>query len=231
MSDSSSQLLGAPDELREAPRPRLQTGAHVLGTDQLEQLERLGQALDHATAERPRADVAFDQRRRRRGHERRPRCRHLLHAAGDVGRLADRGVIHAEAAADGADDDFTRIQTDPHMDGDGVRPVLGEALHGLMHAERRVAGAQGVILLGEWGTEERHDSVPHHLVDRALVPVDGLHHPLENGVQERPGLLGVPIRQQLQRPLEIGEEHGDLLALAFEGRSATQGSCPRGNGG
>jgi hypothetical protein len=32
-----------------------------------------------------------------------------------------------------------------------------------------------------------------------------------------PGLLGIPVRQQLHRALEVGEQHGDLLALAFEG--------------
>ena len=122
------------------------------------------------------------------------------------------------------------FETDPHMDGRAARPrrSLGEALHALMHAERRVAGAQGVILLGERRTEERHDSVAHHLVDRALVPVDGFHHQLEDGVQELARFLGIAIRQQLQRPLQIGEQHGHLLSLALERRWATRGSCPPG---
>jgi hypothetical protein len=47
--------------------------------------------------------------------------------------------------------------------------------------------------------------------------VDGLHHPLEDGIEELPGLLGVAVGQQLHRALEIGEEHRHLLALAFEG--------------
>jgi hypothetical protein len=47
--------------------------------------------------------------------------------------------------------------------------------------------------------------------------VDGLHHPLEDGVQQLPSVFRVPIRQQLHRALEVGEEHGDLLPLAFEG--------------
>jgi hypothetical protein len=65
--------------------------------------------------------------------------------------------------------------------------------------------------------EERHDPVAHHLVDGALVVMDGLHHPLEHGVQEFPGLLRVTIRQQLHRAFQVGEEDGDLLALALEG--------------
>jgi hypothetical protein len=47
--------------------------------------------------------------------------------------------------------------------------------------------------------------------------VDRLHHAFEHGIEELPRLLGVAVRQQLHRALEVGEEHGDLLALALEG--------------
>ena len=76
-----------------------------------------------------------------------------------------------------------------------------------------------MILVGQRGAEERHDPVAHHLVDGALVAMDGLHHALEDGVEELPRLLGVAVGQQLHRALEVGEEHRDLLALAFEGGS------------
>jgi hypothetical protein len=66
-------------------------------------------------------------------------------------------------------------------------------------------------------TEQRHDSIAHDLVDGALVAVDGLHHVLEHGVQELPHVLGVPVGQELHGPLQVGEEHGDLLALALQG--------------
>jgi hypothetical protein len=46
--------------------------------------------------------------------------------------------------------------------------------------------------------------------------VDGVHHVLEHGIEELAGILGVALGQQLHRALEIGEEDGDLLALAFE---------------
>jgi hypothetical protein len=38
----------------------------------------------------------------------------------------------------------------------------------------------------------------------------------ENRVQELPRFLGVTVGQQLHRALEVGEQHRDLLALAFE---------------
>jgi hypothetical protein len=44
----------------------------------------------------------------------------------------------------------------------------------------------------------------------------GVHHVFQDGVEDLPRRLGVAVGQQLHRALEIGEEDGDLLALAFE---------------
>jgi hypothetical protein len=73
-----------------------------------------------------------------------------------------------------------------------------------------------MVLMGDWRAEEGHDAVAHHLVDRALVPVDRVHHVLEDGVQDPPGLFRVALGQQLHRALEVGEEDSDDLALALE---------------
>ena len=104
-------------------------------------------------------------------------------------------------------------------DGHALRAahLLGVPLDRLLHPQRRVAGAHGVVLVGERRAEERHDAVAHHLVDGALVAVDGLHHALEDGIEELARLLGVAVGEQLHRALEVGEEDGDLLALALEG--------------
>ena len=133
-------------------------------------------------------------------------------------RLADGRVVHVEIAADGAHDDLAGVQPDADLDHGRVRAshLLRVLLHALLHPERRVAGPHGVVLVGERRAEERHDPVAHDLVHRALVAVDRLHHPLEHGVEELARLLGIAVGQQLHRALEVGEEHGDLLALAFE---------------
>jgi hypothetical protein len=73
-----------------------------------------------------------------------------------------------------------------------------------------------VILVSDGRAKERHDSVAHDLVHRAFVPVDRLHHPLEHRVEDLACFLGIAVGEQLHRALEIGEEHGDLLALALE---------------
>jgi hypothetical protein len=71
--------------------------------------------------------------------------------------------------------------------------LLGVALYALLHPERRVAGADGVVLVGERRPKEGHDAVAHHLVDGALVAVDGLHHPFDHGVEELPDLLRITV--------------------------------------
>ena len=73
-----------------------------------------------------------------------------------------------------------------------------------------------MVLEGERRAEESHDAVAHHLVHRALVAVHGLHHLFQHGVEETLGVLGVAVRQELGGALEVGEQHRDLLALAFE---------------
>ena len=75
-----------------------------------------------------------------------------------------------------------------------------------------------MILVGQRRAEEGHDAVAHDLVDGALVVMDRLHHAFEHGIEEFPRLLGVAVRQQLHGALQVGEEHRDLLALAFQRR-------------
>ena len=79
-----------------------------------------------------------------------------------------------------------------------------------------------MILVRERRAEQRHDAVAHHLVDRALVTMDGLHHVLEDGIEDLAGLLGVAVGEQLHRTLEVGEEHRHLLTLTFERRPRQQ---------
>ena len=74
-----------------------------------------------------------------------------------------------------------------------------------------------MVLVRQRCTEERHDPVAHDLVHRALIAVDGLHHALQHRIEDLARLLGIAVGEQLHRALEVGEEHRDLLALAFQG--------------
>ena len=65
--------------------------------------------------------------------------------------------------------------------------------------------------------EQCHDAVAHDLIHGALVVMHGGDHALQHRVEELPGLLGIAVGQQLHGALQVGKQHRDLLALAFEG--------------
>ena len=161
-----------------------------------------------------------------------PGRRELLHARGQMRGLADRRVVHAEIAADGAHDHLAGVESDADLDLDTVLPAQlgGVAGDRLLHGEGGVAGADGVVLVGERRAEERHDAVAHDLVHGALVAVHRVHHALEDRVQELARVLGIAVGEQLEGALHVGEHHGDMLALSLERVAGGQnllGQVPR----
>src|SRR5207244_889018 len=142
----------------------------------------------------------------------------LLHPGREMRGLTDRGVVHVQIAVYGADDDLARVEPDADLHIDALAPaqLVGIPADRLLHAQRRVARAHRVILVGDRRAEERHDPVAHDLVDRALVAVDRLHHPLEDGVEDPARLFRIAVGEELHRALDVGEEHGHQLALALE---------------
>src|SRR5262249_30359982 len=72
------------------------------------------------------------------------------------------------------------------------------------------------ILVRERRTEERHDPITHDLVDSAFVAMDRVHHQFEHRVENLSRLFGITVGEQFHRALQIGEQNGDLLALAFQ---------------
>src|SRR5207249_11333247 len=68
------------------------------------------------------------------------------------------------------------------------------------------------------GVAGSHEANAHLHLDASpqsrLVPLDPSEG--QHGVEELARLLGVAIGQQLHRALQVGEEDGDLLALALE---------------
>ena len=115
------------------------------------------------------------------------------------------------------------FESDADRDWHSMRPLDLVCISGdgLLHPERRITSAHGMILVGERRAEEGHDPVAHDPVHRALVAMHGLDHALEDGVEELLCLLGVAVGKQLHRTLDVGEQHRDLLPLALDG-------CPGG---
>ena len=124
-----------------------------------------------------------------------------------------------------------------HGHADRAVHLLRVLAHPLLHAQGGIARAHGVLLMRDRRPEERHDAVAHHLVHRALVVVRGLDHPLEHRVEQASRVLGISIREELHRALQVGEQDGHVLALALQralGRANTLGEMHRrvrGRGG
>ena len=87
--------------------------------------------------------------------------------------------------------------------------------HGDLHGQGGIAGAQGVVFVGNGGAKEDHNAVAEHLVHRALEAVHGVHHAVEGRVQQPLGGSRIEAADELRCVLDIGEEHGDLFAPAF----------------
>ena len=115
-----------------------------------------------------------------------------------------------------------RPDADLHRQAMGAAHLLGIGPHRGLHGQGGVAGAHGVVLMGQRGAKQRHDAIAHDLVDRAFIAVHGVHHAFQRRVEELPGLLGVAVGEQLHRALEVGKQHRDLLALAFQGTAGGQ---------
>ena len=82
-------------------------------------------------AERTNVDIALDKPHDIRCDHDSTRPRPLLHARGKVRRLADRGVVHVQIAADRTHNNLARVE--PHSDADrdpllATQP-LGVPLH------------------------------------------------------------------------------------------------------
>jgi hypothetical protein len=213
------QLAPAPDEPgQSAGRRRVEARPQRPGPDQLVHVDRLAEPLHAHRPQRLHLDVALGEAQRAGREAAAARAGELFHPGRDVRGLADGGVVQVQVAADGAHHDLARVEPDPDLDRDtvGASDAVGPGADGGVHVEGRVAGPHRVILVRQRRPEERHDPVAHDLVDRALVAVHGLDHPLQDRVEQLAGLFRVAVGQQLGRALEVGEQHRHLLALALE---------------
>jgi hypothetical protein len=215
----------AAHELREAAGARdLEAGAQAAHTLELQEVKRLGEALDPRRAEIAQFEVAGGEVCGVLRQQYLARLRQFLHSCGEPDGLPLCGVVHAQVAADLPDHDLARV--DPHTHGE-VQPPLDPQLvrvapQLVAQVERRIARPLGMVLMGDGCPEERHDAVAGVLVDGALEAVDAVRQDLEEAVEDAVPLLGVHLLGQLQGALHVSEEHGHLLALALERRLALE---------
>jgi hypothetical protein len=70
-----------------------------------------------------------------------------------------------------------------------------------------------MVLARDRRTEQRKDAVTERLRHVALVAIHGVHHQLQRGVDDLACEVGVHAVEQRHRALDVGEQHGDDLAL------------------
>ena len=159
------------------------------------------------------------QPQRRRRQQNAARRGELFHAGGQMRGLAHGRVVHVQVIANGAHHHLAAVEAHAHLHQQplGAPHLLGIALHGLLHGQGGIAGPHRMVFMGQRRPKQRHDAIAHDLVDRALVAVHGRHHVFQDRIEELPGLLGVALGQQFHGAFEVGKQHGDLLALAFQG--------------
>src|SRR5262245_7447447 len=78
------------------------------------------------------------------------RTRKLLHPRGDMGGLAHRRVVHAQIVRDRAHHHFARVEPDADLYDDAMttEDFVRVTSHRLLHAQRRVASPDSMILMG-----------------------------------------------------------------------------------
>ena len=81
-----------------------------------------------------------------------------------------------------------------------------------------------MVLMSQRRAEQRHDAVAQHLIHRALVVMDRVHHVLDHRVEEPAGPPRDPGWSGARARSEIGEEDRDLLALPFDRRARGENS-------
>ena len=114
----------------------VQPAPHGARADDLENLDRCGQAFHGHGATRHHLHEPFGEGQRIRGQQDRPRPGDLLHARSQVRRLTDRRVVHVEIRPDGADHHLARVETHADLDRNPVAPehVLGVTPHRVLHS-------------------------------------------------------------------------------------------------
>src|SRR5262249_8235748 len=142
----------------------------------------------------------------------------LQHPGRDIGRVADRRVVHPPVAADADDDNETGAEALPAPELDTAAPLqfVPIALEGALDTERGMHRAPRMILMSDRRPEQRHDAVAEELIDGALVAMDFGQHQLEGTSHESVHVLRIQPIGHRGESRHVDKEHGDLLALAFE---------------
>ena len=213
------ELVLPPHKARQPPGGGgLQAPPQRRDPDQLTRLHWRRQALDRHGPQGIDPHQALHQAPGGGGEQDGPRGGKLFHARRQVRVLAHRRVVHVQIVANGPYHHLAGVEPDAQLQHHPLRPayLVGVGPDGGLQGQRRIAGAQSVILVGNGGAKQDHNAIAEHLIHRALKAVHSLHHQAEGGVQELLGGFGIQALDEPGRVLDVGKEDSDLFALAFQ---------------
>ena len=229
--EQERQFLVAPDHRQRGRAvPRLEAAAGTALAQDPEGADRPGQAAQGLRPQVLEVERPAQQRARVRRDHHLPGLRDRLQPGGEVGRLADDGLLPCRAFAhEVADHHKPGRDPDPHGQRFALR--CREVAHRGHHGKPGPHGALGFVLVRPGPAEVAEDAVAHQLGHVTLEPGDLARDGVLVGAQDSLHVLGVEARRQRRRADEVDEHDRELPSFGF-GRPGARGGvrCRRGRG-
>ena len=123
-----------------------------------------------------------------------------------------------QVVADPTNHDLVGVEPHPDAKPHAVPQPngFGENAHGVADVQGGEAGSLRVIFVGDGSPEQSHGAVAGELMHRALEAVYAFGDDLKEVLDDVEPLFRIEPRRKSHRALDVGEQHSDVLALAFQ---------------
>lgn len=162
-------------------------------------------------------------------------CRQHLQTLGQVDGEARRDSVWTRVGAEGSHDDRAGMHAHPEVQryGPGAPRFISIGRQGLLYPQRRMQGADDMILLGDGRPEERDEAIPGALGNAALKALDLVSHQGGSPREQLVEHLCIDCLGQRSHAFQASHQDGDLLALSWHSVMGAWevGSHRRGRGG
>jgi len=118
--------------------------------------------------------------------------------------------------ADSPQDDLASVDTNADLwRGASFQPQgVGVFAHLFLHPQGSVHSPLGMIFVGDRRAKEGKDAIASRLGYETFVPMHGIHHKLQGGINNGASLFGIKIFHEGHRAFDVSKEGGDGLTLA-----------------
>ena len=130
--------------------------------------------------------------------------------------VTEGGIVDVEVIEDGAHHHFAGVEadTDPQRAHWQRAKHVGAAPHLFLHRQSGVAGAHGVVLMGQRRAEQRHDAITQNLIDDPAVAPHRIHHNAQDRIEMFAHLLRIELLDETCRVANIREQNRDPFTFA-----------------